>query len=75
MTQKHFNIDIELLFASPGRMKVEMKNEAFSERDRFTDSIEFCPKDKTTIYHKILNDLIRPAFLQEYIQQKNLILS
>ena len=76
MIQKNFNTDIEPLFAGLDRIKEEMKNEAFFEREGFTDSIKFCLKnEKIPIFHNILNGLIRPAFLQEYIQKINIILS
>ena len=43
---------------------------SFSERDGFTDSINLCLKSlKIPIYHKMLNNLVRPIFLREYIDQ------
>ena len=46
-----------------------MKSSYF-ERDGVTDSINLCFKSlKIPIYHKMLNNLVRPIFLREYIEQ------
>jgi len=64
--QDHFNMDIELMFAGPARLKYVFRD-AFNEENGLTDSIKLClSKQNNKHYKKILNDLIRPQYLQEY---------
>ena len=59
-------MDIELMFAGPEKLKLSFK-EPFYEVDGITDSISYCLKNfKCNKFKVILNNLIRPQYLQEY---------
>ena len=76
LLQTHFGIDIELIFAGPNLLKRSMKL-AFTKRDGITDSITLCLANlKNKLYSEILNNLTRPEFLQDYLNQiKEIIMS
>lgn len=75
--ESQFNIEIEIILADPNRLKQYMKIN-FDEGDGLTDSIKFCLNqmhNKNNKFHKnLLNNLIRPEFLNEYIAQMNEII-
>ena len=69
LLQNHFHMDIKHIFENPEKLKAVIKS-SFTERDGVTDSIKLCLKSlKIPIYHKMLNNLVRPIFLREYIDQ------
>jgi len=59
-------MDIELMFAGPARLKYVFK-ETFNEEDGLITSIKHCFQNyKSKNIKKILNNLVRPEYLQEY---------
>ena len=63
----YFNMDIELAFAGPAILKGGLRSDAFMRFDGLTDSINLClKKSNIPLFRTMLNDLIRPSFLQEY---------
>jgi hypothetical protein len=69
LLQNHFDMDIELIFTSPCRLKLSMK-ETFKERDGLTDSITLCLKNlSNNFYRGLLYNLTRPEYMQTFFDQ------
>ena len=74
MLRARFSIDIEIILAGASLLKQSL-NDTLKESDGLTDSILTCLKNiKCKAYKKILNDLVRPSFLTEYIEQMHEII-
>ena len=74
LLQSHFGLDIAIIFARPLALKQGI-NDAFKNRDGLSDSVDFCISNiKNKFYKKTLNDLIRPQFLKDYIDQMHNII-
>ena len=74
LLRAHFNADIESILAGADILKKSL-NDTFKESDGISDSIMTCLKNiKCKLYKKILNDLVRPDFLNEYIDQMHEII-
>ena len=66
LLRAHFNADIESILAGADILKKSL-NDTFKESDGISDSIMTCLKNiKRKQYKKMLNDLVRPDFLNEY---------
>jgi len=75
LLRARFNTVIEIILAGAGLLKLTLKD-FFKESDGLSDSILFCLNNiKIKIYRNILNDLIRPTFLNDFIEQMNEILT
>ena len=66
--EKYFEIDIELILAGPDKLQNEIKNK-FQENYGVTNSINTCLSDLHYVNRELLNGLVRPSFLHEYIEQ------
>ena len=74
LLKARFSMDIEVILAGASVLKTTLKD-TFKERDGLTDSVLLCLRNiKISRFKKQLNDLIRPSFLTEYIEQMNEIL-
>ena len=69
LLENYFNKNINVIFANPTLLKLDFKK-LLEENDGITYSINLCLRNiKLQTYRKIIYDLIRPAFLAEYINQ------
>jgi hypothetical protein len=69
LVKARFNMDIEVILAGASELKRSLKD-TFKESDGLTDSVLLCLRNiKISRFKKQLNDLIRPSFLAEYIDQ------
>lgn len=69
LLQISFDLDMEIIFSKPIKLKNE-QIKRFSEQDGLLDSIKTCLNNfNFLLYRILLNSLIQPEFLQNYINQ------
>lgn len=70
----HFGIEIDCIFARPLGLKTILKA-TFNEKGENTDFMCFLLNNlNNNLFKNQLNDLLRPEFLQDYIEQMRNIL-
>jgi hypothetical protein len=74
LLQSRFNLGTEELLASTSKLINSLK-EPFRDRDGIMESISTCLYNiKNKLFKKMLNDILRPDFLTDYIQQMHEII-
>ena len=68
VVESFFNVPIDTVLEKPDEFKNQLKN-SFNEKNGIIDSINFCFNNyKNKFYRNILNNLIKPDFLKESLE-------